>query len=228
HINLHVGQPTGAHRNQRQQGGCFDSKSDQKRIFTASCTMRGEPALVSRPKFALVKPVTGLPKFVRLNTLNASSRSSPAPVSPRNGKRRPLTREVSTVALPGPSSTFRPSVPTVPGSALMKRVLSKYASIFAPLLRPESRTGFPVPVRFARAAKSTPANGSPVAATLNGQPDWNDVMPLSRQFCKTALTIGEPPFGPGNCQTNDVTNRGGVFWSAGPRVRKKLEANDAA
>src|SRR5947209_16892885 len=190
--------------------------------------MRGAPAPVNRPKFVLVKPVTGLLKLVRLNTLNASRRNSPAPASPRNGNRNTFTSEASTLEEPGPISTFRPNVPTVPGAAVTKRVLSKYASILSALPRLVSNTGFRVPIRFARAAKSTPASGSPVAATLNGLPDWKARMLLNRQFPAICLITGEVTCGAGNCQTKDVTNRCGTFWSAGPRVRKKLVGKAAA
>src|SRR5260370_16243430 len=98
--------------------------------------MRGAPAPVNRPKFVLVNPVTGLLKLVRLNTLNASRRNSPVPASPRNGNRNTFTSEASTLEEPGPKTTFRPNVPTVPRPVVTNPVLPDNASILSALLRP--------------------------------------------------------------------------------------------
>src|SRR5262249_1424176 len=85
----------------------------QKLNFSDNCRMRGSPSvLVILPKFELVREVFGSPRFVRLNVLKASNRNCVLKRSPSIARGNDRTIETSKFANPGPSSAFRPSVPT--------------------------------------------------------------------------------------------------------------------
>src|SRR2546426_6056939 len=80
-----------------------------------NCVVRGSVWPVERPKSPLERSLLGGVRFTLLNRLNSSARiSKVAPSEVNHGILIALIALKFTLASPGPSKVFRPSVPCCP------------------------------------------------------------------------------------------------------------------